>query len=408
MLQDKLKNLPNSPGVYLFYNKQKELIYIGKATSLKSRVKSYWQGQKTPRPVEEMIHEVQNIKWLKTDSVLEAIILEGQYIKKFRPIYNIKWRDDKSWNYLSLTTDVYPKLETVREHKIINKTIQKKYLKMFGPYPNLNVLGTLKILRKIFRYSTCTPKQKRPCFYYQINQCLGVCTGEITPLEYKEKVIKPLLLFLNGQKKRLLLNQKRQMSEASHKEKYEEAARLRDQINNLKKIQDVALLNKNFLKDYWQQPREKITVEGYDISNLGSSGKVGSLVVFDQNGSIPQQYKKFNIKKVLGQSDVDCLKEILERRLKHSEWALPDYILIDGGLPQINAAQQILQQEKIKLPLIGIAKGPERKRNDFFFRGLNKKQEKWAQQNENLLVRVRDEAHRFAITFQKTKRKIAR
>lgn len=401
-----LKNLPDTPGVYLFFNNKKELIYVGKATSLKSRVRNYWHGAKTPRPIEEMLHEVVDIKWIKTDSVLEAVILEGQYIKKFRPLYNIDWRDDKSWNYLALTREPYPKLETVREHEIINKTVGKKYLKMFGPYPHLNTLAALKILRKIFQYSTCAPNQIRPCFYYQIHQCLGVCTNEITTEEYQEKVVKPLVIFLSGQKKRLLKQQAKLMTQASKTQNYEEAGRLRDQINHLKKIQDVALLNKDFLKDFYRPVKQKIIIEGYDISNLGSTGKVGSLIVFDENGPLKHQYKKFNIKKVIGQSDVDCLKEILERRLKHSEWALPDYLLIDGGLPQVNAIYQILQKEKINLPIIGIAKGPERKRNDFFYKNLNTAQQKWASLNQNLLIRARDEAHRFAIEFQRSKRRI--
>ncbi|MCX6778808.1 MAG: UvrB/UvrC motif-containing protein [Candidatus Magasanikbacteria bacterium] len=400
------KNIPDSPGVYLFYNSKKELIYVGKATSLKSRVKSYWQGPKTPRPVEEMIHEVQNVKWLTTDSVLEAVILEGQYIKKYHPIYNIKWRDDKSWNYLAITQDEFPRLETIREHELKNGTNQKKYAKMFGPFPNLNILATLKLLRKIFKFSTCTQGQPRPCFYYQIGLCLGVCTNEISPTEYKEKVTKPLLLFLSGKKKQLLKDLNKKMALESKQENFEEAGRLRNQINNLQKIQDIALLHKNFLIDFTRPQTTQIIIEGYDISNLGSSGKVGSLVVFNSEGPLKNQYKKFNVKKVIGQSDVDCLKEILDRRLQHSEWPLPDYLLIDGGLPQINAVQQILKKNKINLPVIGIAKGPDRKKNEFLFLNLKPIQKKWAMANENLLIQVRDEAHRFAITFQRSKRKI--
>lgn len=408
MLKPKLKNLPDAPGVYLFYNQKSELIYIGKATSLKNRVKSYWQGPKTSRPIEEMLNEVKNVKWLTTDSVLEAIILEGNYIKKFQPIYNVKWRDDKSWHYLALTQEKYPRLETLREHEIKNRTLTKKYGEIFGPYPQLKISETLKILRKIFQYSTCQPLQKRPCFYYQINQCLGVCTGEISPTEYKNKVVKPLGLFLNGQKTQLLKHQEKLMVSASRQENFEEAARLRNQISNLKKIQDAALLNKSFLSDIINLNKKQIIIEGYDISNLGATGQVGSLVVFDEHGPLKNQYKKFNIKKVIGQSDVDCLKEVLSRRFRHQEWPLPDYLLIDGGLPQINAVQKILRQEKITLPLVGIAKGPERKRNDFFYKNLAVSQRDWVEKNKNLFIRVRDEAHRFAISFQRYKRKIAR
>ncbi|HPV70574.1 MAG TPA: UvrB/UvrC motif-containing protein [Candidatus Magasanikbacteria bacterium] len=408
MISLKLQNLPDNPGIYLFYNQKKELIYVGKATSLKNRVKSYWQGPKTSRPIEEMLGEVKNIKWITTDSVLEAIILEGSYIKKFQPIYNVKWRDDKSWNYLALTQEKFPRLENLREHEIINQTLTKKYKKFFGPYPQLKIGETLKILRKIFQYSTCQTGQTRPCFYFQIHQCLGVCLGQISPLDYKNKVTKPLILFLSGKKTQLLKQQEKLMRAASRQQNFEEAARLRNQIKNLKTIQDAALLNKSFILDTINLNKKQMIIEGYDISNLGATGQVGSLVVFDESGPIKNQYKKFNIKKVIGQSDVDCLKEVLTRRFQHSEWPLPDYLLIDGGLPQINAIQQILQQEKISLPLISIAKGPERKRNDFFYKNLTSVQKNWVQKNKNLLIQVRDEAHRFAIQFQRSKRKIAR
>lgn len=407
-----LKNIPNFPGIYLFYNKQKELIYVGKATSLKNRVRSYFTGPQNPRPIEIMIHEVTNIKWITTDSVLEAIILEGNYIKKYRPKYNIDWRDDKSWNYLAITKEKFPKLLAVREHEIKqdSKKVTAEYKYLFGPYPNLNTKATLKILQKIFFFSTCKPNQKRPCFNYQIGLCLGVCTGEITAKDYLHKVIAPLVFFLKGQKKSLLKKLKSEMKLAAQKNNFEEASRLRDQIWNMQKIQDIALLNKDFVKEKEAKEKKSIRIEGYDISNLGTTGKVGSLVVFDENGPIKSEYKKFNIKTVEGQSDVDCLKEILQRRLNHWEWALPDLILVDGGKPQVNAAKKILNKEKINLPLVGIAKGPKRKNNEFHFVPAKDSEEtiKWALQNKNLLIKVRDEAHRFAIQFQRQKRKIPR
>ncbi|KKR48626.1 MAG: Excinuclease ABC subunit C [Candidatus Magasanikbacteria bacterium GW2011_GWC2_40_17] len=407
-----LKNIPNSPGIYLFYNSQKELIYVGKATSLKNRVRSYFAGPQNPRPIEIMIHEVINIKWITTDSVLEAIILEGNYIKKYRPKYNIDWRDDKSWNYLVITREKFPKLLAVREHEIKQgaKVAESKYKYLFGPYPNLNTRATLKILQKIFFFSTCKPNQKRPCFNYQIGLCLGVCTGEITTKDYSHKVIAPLVLFLKGQKKSLLKKLTSAMKLAAKENNFEEASRLRDQIWNLQKIQDIALLNKDFVKEKEATQKKSVLIEGYDISNLGTTGKVGSLVVFNELGAIKSEYKKFNIKTVTGQNDVDCLKEILKRRLNHWEWPLPDLILVDGGKPQVNAAKQILNEEKINLPLVGIAKGKARKKNEFHFAAAKNSEEiiKWALQNKDLLIKVRDETHRFAIQFQKQKRKIPR
>ena len=413
-LTKKLKNLPDTPGVYLFFAASKELIYVGKATSLRSRVRSYFSGAKTMRPIEQLIDEVKNIKTISTDSVLEAIILEGQYIKKYRPKYNIDWKDDKSWNYILITRDAYPKVLTLREHewKQLGESERKKnYLGWFGPYPGLKTKETLRLLQKLFFLSTCEPKAKRPCLYYQMGQCLGVCTGEITPTEYRKKAIGPLKMFLSGNKKRVLVNWEKMMMVAAKKEDYETAGRLRDQIKSLKRIQDVALLNQSWIKDSLGSTLPKSAVErieGYDISNLGESGKVGSMIVFDSRGPIKNEYKKFNIKTVIGQSDVDCLREVLGRRLRHPEWSFPDVFLIDGGLPQVNAARKILQQMKISLPIVGIAKGPKRDKNEFFLANIKAGTaiDKWVKGNKILLIQVRDEAHRFAINFQKTKRKI--
>ncbi|HOZ37108.1 MAG TPA: GIY-YIG nuclease family protein, partial [bacterium] len=262
-----LKSLPNSHGIYLFYNSKKELLYVGKATSLRSRVRSYFTSPQPPpskgeggnqslspyegeswrevsRPIESMIHQVTKIKTIKTDSVLEAIIFEGNYIKKFRPKYNVDWKDDKSWNYLAITNDKFPRLIAVRQHELNSlkhkniKTLKQKnnktnyslpithYSLLFGPFPSLNTRETIKILHKLFYISRCSPpyqggalrasegggKKSKPCFDYQLGHCLGVCTGEITAQEYRQKVIRPLTEFLNGHKKRLLSSLKKQMA----------------------------------------------------------------------------------------------------------------------------------------------------------------------------------------------------
>ena len=392
-LKQKLTKAPTKPGIYLFYNKQRALIYVGKATNLKSRIRSYFTGQKSPRPIETFIHEVSNIKWVVTDSVLEAIIFEANYIKKHQPKYNVLGKDDKSWNYLYLTKDYFPILKSIRAHEITN------YQKLWGPFPGLNTKEALKLLRKLFNYSDCKPNQDKPCFYNQIEQCLGVCTGEITAQKYKQKVIRPLMAFLSGKKDQVIKDLKKNMKVASKEEEYEEAARLRDQINNLKKIQDVALLSDSLFKTTRiSNFKFRISrIEGYDISNLGSTGKVGSLVTFLHGAPSKKDYKKFKIKTVKGQSDVDCLAEVLNRRLKHSDWPLPDLILVDGGKPQISTAIKILQKSKKEekqerkkintqkqIPIVGIAKGKDRKKNQFFI--SDKSIESWIKENKKLLI----------------------
>jgi len=405
------KNIPTTPGIYLFYNVKKELIYVGKATSLKDRVKSYFSKQKSPRPIETFISEVSDIKWIITPSVLEAIILEANYIKKCKPKYNVLGKDDKSWNYLALTKTEFPSLVAIRQHdyKQLTTTDKKKYLKIFGPFPGLNTTAALKILRKLFNYSTCTPNDKKACFYYQLELCLGVCVGEITAKEYKTKVIRPLILFFDGKRTQLISTLQKQMGIAAKQENFEEAQRLRDQISNLKKIQDITLINKNFFNDTAALDLSKHDIinhiEGYDISNLGATDVVGSLVTFIDGQPHKNKYREFKIHSFQGQSDVDALKEIMTRRLKHSEWTLPKLFLVDGGKPQINAIKSILEQSKITIPVIGIAKGAKRKNNNILI-PRDKKIAFWVANNKKLLIQVRDEAHRFAIKYNRELRKI--
>lgn len=403
----------------MFYNSHKKLIYVGKATSLRSRVRSYFLPPKTPRPIERMMHEVVDINVIQTDSVLEAVILESVYIKKFQPIYNVEGKDDKSWNYIMITNEPYPQVYTMREHeykRLSVDDISNDFLHISGPYPGLNSRVTMKLLRRLFFISTCYPPQKnssssrriRPCLYRQMGQCLGVCTGEISIREYRKKVIRPLITFLSGGKKKVLKSIHVDMIRAARAEQFEEAARLRNQLTALERIQDVALINKDFFADLENHvPAEaRVRIEGYDISNLGTSGKVGSMVVFNAEGPIKHSYRKFKIKTVDGQSDVDCLEEVLTRRFRHDEWELPTVLLVDGGLPQVRRAHTVLTRMGISIPVVGIAKGPERKRNDFIFGTTDSSFVTWVNAHQELLVRVRDEAHRFAITYQRSLRKI--
>lgn len=438
-----LKKLPDAPGIYLYYNAKGELIYVGKATSLKNRVASYFRGQKSPRPIEEFIHEVEKIDYKETNSVLEAIILEALHIKKFQPPYNVLGKDDKSWNYIVISKEPYPFVRTLRQHDFATGAADsKKYFKIFGPYPGLNTKAAMKLLRRLFRFSTCLPpvipsgaaaeprnpflkkaisplaarlgrndKRPRPCLYYEMGQCLGVCTGAISSREYKRQVIKPLTLFLSGKTSAVLRYFKKEMAAASKAERYEDAARLRDQLQQLTRIQDMTIINQSFFENpvdrvgaYSNTPLQVQRIEGYDISNLGAMEKVGSMVVFEQGTANKSQYRKFIVKTVAGQSDIDSLKEVLERRLNHSEWARPDLILIDGGRPQVNAAKKILAARSASIPLIGLAKGPARKRNDVILGPNTRPLLLWLESHRKLLAQVRDEAHRFAITFHRARR----
>jgi excinuclease ABC subunit C len=420
--KNNIKEIPHKPGVYFFYNQKKELIYVGKATSLKSRVSSYFRTAKTNRPIEQMMHEVVDIDWIETDSVLEAIILEANTIKLRMPKYNVIGKDNKSWNYLCITKGEYPRIVSLRQHemkqylaeknkKIIKWKIpySKEYAFVFGPYPGLNTKAVLKLLRILFHYSDCNPKRKKPCLYRQMGICLGVCIGDITMDEYRKQVILPMVSFLKGNKKSVLTFFVKEMKKAAKEERFENAALFRNQIAHIKRIQDIALLNKNFFEHELEDFGFGIyRIEGYDISNLGETGKVGSMVVFEQGYAKKSDYRKFTIKTVEGQSDVDCLDEVVRRRLKHTEWKYPDLFLIDGGRPQINRVKKILEKFEIDIPIIGIAKGPSRKKDEIIFAQKNTDIITWVDKHKDVLIHVRDEAHRFAIAFQRKKRKIVK
>lgn len=444
-------HLPDAPGVYLFYDRNKELIYVGKATSLKNRVRSYFRIKKVTRPIESMMHEVVDITYKQTDSVLEAVILEANTIKEYLPKYNVLGKDNRSWNYIVITKDEYPQIKTIRQHEFeLRKRAEKQgihfdeddamnlkqFAEVFGPYPGLNTAAALKILRGIFHYSSCMSgrvskqKKNRPCLYYQMGQCLGVCVGAITPHDYKIKVIRPLTLFLRGQKKKLIAELLKKMERLSKGEDFEEAARVRDMLFALQKIHDVTLINRDMVglgengvkKLFGEQVTggmHMTRIEGYDISNLGTTGKVASMVVFDSAGPVKSEYRKFKIKTVEGQSDVDCMEEVMRRRFAHTEWEYPTVLLIDGGRPQVNRVDKVLQELQIFIPIVGIAKGPDRKKNEFTFPpsvfedadkvakdvlDARRNFVNWVSEHQELLIRTRDEAHRFAITFQKNVR----
>lgn len=410
-LKVKFRSIPNTPGVYLFYGSRRELLYVGKATSLKSRVRSYFVGAKSSRPIEQMMHEVKEVSWEQTESVLEAVIVEANYIRKRKPRYNVLGRDDRSWNYITISKDDFPIVSTIRQHELeAIKDPKKKFKHFFGPYPGINTKATMKILRNLFYFSECVKKKrKRPCLYFEMGKCLGVCAGKITPEEYRKKVIRPLVTFLRGKKKQVIKDLERGMKVASKDEAFEEAARLRNQIRALKRIHDVALLNKSFFKNQLSGSRRSELVErieGYDISNLGKTGKVGSMVVFTYGMPDKKEYRKFKIRAVEGQSDVDCLEEVLLRRLKHNEWRLPDVYLIDGGKPQVNRVKKVLKNVGIHRPVVGIAKGQKRAKNEFIVGSRDANIIKWIESNKSLLIQVRDEAHRFAIAYQRKLRRI--
>lgn len=386
------KNLPDSPGVYLMKDGAGRILYVGKAGNLRRRVSSYFSRPMESR-LEKLLSEVVKIDCEKTDTAIEALMLEAELIKKHEPPFNIKDKDGRSFLYVEITRDKFPRVMLARGRSIV-------YGKRYGPFTSASsIREALRIIRRVFPFNTHKAEKsggenRRPCFDYEMNLCPGVCAGAISRPDYL-KTVKNIQLFFEGKKSRILKNLEKEMAVAGRNLDFEKAARIRGQIFALRHIQDVALIQENRL----EHPRESgmksgdYRIEGYDISNISGASAVGSMAVFVDGKPDKNEYRKFKVRTVSGSNDVGMMKEILRRRFKNN-WPLPDLILVDGGLGQVNAARQVLSEAGLKIPAVGIAKGPARNRNEFIG-GVP------AGVDLRVLIKVRDEAHRFGISYHK-------
>jgi len=386
--------LPNSPGVYRFLGKKGEILYIGKATSLKNRVRSYFAGdiaQKRGPAIAQMVSEVKTVKCDTTDSVLESLILESNLIKKYQPRYNVKEKDDKSFNYIVITKEDFPRVLLVRGRELGNTDFEVKQI--FGPFPKGGVLkDALKIIRKIFPfYDNCKPGQGKPCFNAQIGLCPGVCDGRVTKAEYGN-IIKNLSLFLSGKKKVLVRKLKSDMKSAAKLKHFEAAAQIKKTLFALTHIQDIALI-KN--ADAINAGNKTVRIEAYDIAHISGTAQVGAMTVVEGGEPAKQEYRKFKIRTVKGVDDTASLAEVLLRRFGHPEWPYPRIVVVDGGLGQKNRAEKTLREIGIQVPVVSVVKDEHhRPRNILGDAALTRRYER-----EIILANA--EAHRFAITYHR-------
>jgi len=370
-LTDQAKNLPLSPGVYIWLDKNNTPLYIGRATSLRRRVLQYFRKDIDAR-IGEMVSLASKIKFHETATVLEAIILEANLIKKHWPKYNVKDKDGRSFIYIVFPKTDFPKPIVVRGREL--ESFPASSAKIFGPYQSLTLVrGALKVIRRIFPYSTCTFTGK-PCFNYQTGTCPGVCVGAISKQDY-QKNINNIILLLKGEKNKLL----------KKLTKENPAAALA-----LKHFQDVTLITR---EEFGAGEHKFNRIEGYDISHFAGKEVYGSMVVFTNGQPDKSQYRLFKIKTVTN-NDLDALKEMMERRLKHTEWPKPDLILIDGGKPQVDYIFKVTEQYQMAVPLLGISK----LNGDRFVYPAGTKNvfKDLAETIKRTLQGVRDEAHRFA------------
>jgi len=406
---NRLQRIPHEPGVYTFVKRGRP-IYIGKAADLRARLAAYTPGKDWKT---DMLREATGLRITRTDSELEALLLEANYVKVFRPKYNIANRDQKSFLSILVTDEEFPQVLPTRSHARAGT--------YFGPFTSAHaVRETLRALRKIFPFrckaaprpaaeqqsSRAAERRGKPCLYFHMGLCAGTCAGLITVSEYRRRVINPLLRILNGQAKAA-----RRLLDPEHR-------RLLDNVlahTRVLSVTEKYAADLHDLQRVLHLPQLPRRIEGYDISNIHGLEAVGSMVVAIDGEPAPSEYKRFKIKTLEGRSnDVGMLREVLTRRLQHSirikndesrimdrdPWPDPDLILIDGGKAQLNAALRAMRAAGISFPVVALAKRLEEiylpgERHPLRLPGNSPAL--------HLLQRIRDEAHRFAIWYYRAR-----
>ena len=401
-IKEKVRALPLTPGVYLMKDSAGAVLYVGKAGVLRKRVSSYfYPNRRSNERIDQMVRLISSIEHISTSTEAEALIYENSLIKQLSPKYNIALRDDKSYPMLKLTVnEKFPRIFITRR-KVDDGALY------YGPYANAKLLReAVIILRQLFPLKSCGKLPKNVCLNYHIKQCIGPCAGKVSGLEYGQ-IVSELKLFLEGRRTELLKVLTQKMTAASRAEDFERAAELRGRLEALGTIKEDSVSYKpageiDELRKMLGIERPLEYIEAFDVSNIMGKEAVGSMVYFYKGKPSKNEYRKFKISTVSGIDDYAMMREIVSRRYSRQmgeKKALPDLILIDGGKGHLGAAVEELEKLGLAdIPAIGIAKEFEH----IYVKGkkdpiILPKESKVL----HLLERVRDEAHRFAISYHK-------
>ncbi len=399
--EDLIKNkLPDEPGVYFFLGKKREILYIGKATSLKNRIRSYFVDNikdKRSELIEKMILEAKLIEFTPTDSVLEALILETNLIRTHKPYFNTRSKDDKSYNHLIITNEEWPRVLVVRE-KDINENFTKDEIRYdFGPFTSGSLFReALKIVRKLFKfYDTRIPvgqeKSKMAKGKIDFNRQIGLYPDQNNHKEYL-KTINQLQLFFQGKKHQIIKQLEKEMLMLAKQQEFEKADVIKRKIFALKHIQDVSLI-KNDLRVY--KSNNKVRIEAYDVAHHRGKEMVGVMTVVESGEAIKSDYRKFKVRTLNDANDPAALKELLERRFSHSEWPMPEIIVVDGNSIQKNLAERVIRNHNLMIPVVAVVKD-ERHKASRIIAG-----KKILEEFKFDILLANAEAHRFAIGFHR-------
>ncbi len=402
----KKQKIPDTPGIYIFRDYRKRPLYIGRATSLYDRTKSYFANDliKTRGPrIVDMVTKSKSVTWIETSSVLEAIILESILIKRYQPFYNIDEKDDKSAQYVIITDELWPRVFLARARDLekmqIDKVLPYKVLRSFGPFTDSGLIKeALKILRKMFPFRDIKAQDPRhEAFYRAIGRSPE--KGDDLMRNSYLKTIKYLVMFFEGNVNKLRKSISKDMNVAIEDLRFEDAGKAKKLLYALDHINDVALIRKNKELNITQgnSSHGNFRIEAYDVAHIFGTNVVGVMVASIGGELSKNEYRKFKISKEKN-NDISGLVEILSRRLDHSEWTYPDLIVVDGNERQYESALKVLQARRVNIPVIAVTKDHRHKASSFV--GSSDLISK----HKDNIVTINAEAHRFAIKYHREKR----
>jgi excinuclease ABC subunit C len=404
-LKEKIKNLPSKSGVYIFKDKEGKILYIGKAKDLRKRVSSYFT-RPLDNKTQALISKTEDINYIVTASPAYAQLLEASLIKEKLPPYNISLKDDKSFPFICITDEDFPRIYICRRKKI-KKYDRSIYL---GPYTNAKLLRqALKVLRKIFGFRSCKTLPKKSCLYGRLSLCPAPCEGKIDSSQYK-KIINKIILFLNSNYHQLLEKLTEEMQRLAEEKRFEEAVCIRDQIRAISVLVNPAQESEecdelDALRNLVNLKKLPLRIEAFDISNMGGKESCAAMVSFYKGKPDKSNYRRFRIKTVNNIDDYAMLREVIYRRYKRlieEKKELPDLIIVDGGKAHLNSAKKELKILNLDIPIIAIAKEEER-----LYATTRPQPIEYKKQNLafNLILKIRDEAHRFAVAYHRILRR---
>lgn len=364
-LQEKLKQLPSRPGVYFHKSSSGEIIYVGKAAVLKNRVRQYFQKSRdVDVKTQALVAEIADTDWIETDSETDALFLESEMVKRYMPRYNILLRDDKSQMFVRID------MKSEWPHLTFTRNPSDDGAEYYGPYYNSYALKkSLRYLRKTFPYYTREPSTKLS----KLDSQLGLSPDEMTTSKTYKVSLRKLIRYLKGERQTLMKEFERDMKLAADRQDFEKAALLRNRLSNLKELKRrIMFSDKEFLdiskdralsdlKELLCLDKVPSRIEGYDISHMSGSDVVASMVVFTNGVSDRSEYRKFK-SKLQKNDDYANMRSVLWRRMSQTNrksWSDPHLILIDGGKSQLDAAISALHEREVTVPIISIAKREE-------------------------------------------------